>query len=148
MTKQDEAVDKPMIKASRGECDFSTDEHLTPAKAIRAKCLECVGMMPSEVLKCTGTSCHLWPYRMGHGKDTAHINPPFRKKSMRLECLECMGGNSNCVKDCPSRSCAIWPYRIGRGICTDPKGENITPSRILSDDHLAKLQEGRKKASV
>lgn len=44
----------------------------SPPKAIRAKCLDCVGQQPSEVRKCVATGCPLWPYRMGrnpfHGR--------------------------------------------------------------------------------
>lgn len=44
----------------------------SPIKAIRAKCLDCVGQQPSEVRKCTATGCPLWPFRMGrspfHGR--------------------------------------------------------------------------------
>ncbi|MBL6952423.1 MAG: hypothetical protein ISR50_07305 [Alphaproteobacteria bacterium] len=33
--------------------------------AIRAKCLDCVGWMPSEVSACVSVRCPLWPFRMG-----------------------------------------------------------------------------------
>ena len=39
--------------------------HLTPIKAIRAKCLDCCCGHPSEVRICTATKCPLYPYRMG-----------------------------------------------------------------------------------
>ena len=41
-------------------------------KAIRAKCLDCCGNMPSEVRECHISRCALHPYRMGKN--------PFRKK--------------------------------------------------------------------
>ena len=48
--------------------------HLTPIKAIRAKCLDCCCGHPSEVRICTALKCPLYPYRMGKrpkaGKDT------------------------------------------------------------------------------
>jgi len=37
---------------------------LTPVKAIRAKCLNCVGR-PSEVRKCEDRNCSLYLYRFG-----------------------------------------------------------------------------------
>ena len=40
--------------------------HLTPIKAIRAKCLDCCAGHPSEVRICTALKCPLYPYRMGH----------------------------------------------------------------------------------
>ena len=39
---------------------------LTPVKAIRAKCLDCVGEQPKEVRLCPSENCPLYPYRMGH----------------------------------------------------------------------------------
>jgi len=41
-------------------------EILSPLKAIRAKCLDCVGDQPQEVRLCPCTDCPLYPYRMGH----------------------------------------------------------------------------------
>ena len=43
---------------------------LTPVKAIRIKCLDCMGFQPSEVLKCPcngneSSLCSLYKYRMG-----------------------------------------------------------------------------------
>jgi len=41
-------------------------EILSPLKAIRAKCLDCVADQPQEVRLCPCESCPLWSYRMGH----------------------------------------------------------------------------------
>lgn len=38
----------------------------SPVKAIRSKCLDCVGFILKEVRNCPITDCSLWPYRMGH----------------------------------------------------------------------------------
>ncbi len=38
---------------------------LTPIKAIRAFCLECVGHQTGAVRTCADDLCPLWPYRMG-----------------------------------------------------------------------------------
>ena len=40
-------------------------KHLTPMKAIRAKCLDCSCYQPKEVRLCPVTSCAIWPYRLG-----------------------------------------------------------------------------------
>ncbi len=52
--------------------------NLTPMKAIRKKCLDCVCWSRHEVKLCEITLCPLWPYRSGHkpkdsdsGKETA-----------------------------------------------------------------------------
>ena len=46
---------------------------LSPAKALRAHCVDCCRGSESEVRKCTAIGCKLWPYRMG--------TSPFRPKS-------------------------------------------------------------------
>ena len=39
---------------------------LTPIKAIRAKCLDCMCDQAAEVRLCPCEDCPLYPYRMGH----------------------------------------------------------------------------------
>lgn len=39
---------------------------LTPMRAIRAKCLDCVCGQLYEINKCKLTKCPLWRYRTGH----------------------------------------------------------------------------------
>ncbi len=38
---------------------------LTPIKAIRFNCVECMGMQPSLVKDCPSTLCSLYPFRLG-----------------------------------------------------------------------------------
>ncbi len=38
---------------------------LTPLKAIRRFCLQCMGFQTAEVRACTEATCPLWPYRLG-----------------------------------------------------------------------------------
>jgi len=45
--------------------------------AIRAKCLDCVGWVSSEVTACVSVGCPLWPFRMGEN--------PLRKKRVPSE---------------------------------------------------------------
>lgn len=46
---------------------------LTPLKAIRAKCLDCVCENAQEVRLCPSTGCPLYPYRMGHNPNRKGI---------------------------------------------------------------------------
>lgn len=39
--------------------------HLTPIKAIRAKCVDCCCGNVAEVRRCSAKQCPLYPYRMG-----------------------------------------------------------------------------------
>ena len=41
-------------------------ERLTRAKAIRAKCIDCMAGQAKEVKYCTVVKCPLFPYRMGN----------------------------------------------------------------------------------
>ena len=46
--------------------------HLSPVKAIRAKCLDCAGGK-KEVRLCQTGDCPLYPYRMGRNPSRAGI---------------------------------------------------------------------------
>ena len=50
---------------------------MNPVKAIRAKCLDCCGDMPSVVADCHIVACALHPFRMGKN--------PFRKIRAKTE---------------------------------------------------------------
>lgn len=50
---------------------------MNPVKAIRAKCLDCCGDMPSVVADCHIVACALHPFRMGKN--------PFRKIREKTE---------------------------------------------------------------
>ncbi len=66
--------------------------NLTPIKAIRAKCLDCMCGQPKEVRLCPMTDCSLYPYRMGKNPNRAGIGgkkgrggtqPPKNNKKMK-----------------------------------------------------------------
>lgn len=52
---------------------MSEQKILTPIKAIRAKCIDCMCGLTHEVKLCPVTDCSLWPYRMGHNPNRAGI---------------------------------------------------------------------------
>jgi hypothetical protein len=53
---------------------------LTPLKAIRRFCLECLEWKPSEVKSCTDKRCCLSPYRFGSNPERKGIGNNFIKK--------------------------------------------------------------------
>ena len=57
-------------------------------------------------------------------------------KAIRAFCIDCMGGQVREVKLCPSQICPLHAFRMGK---------NPYRKRELSPEHLAKLQEARKK---
>jgi len=59
----------------------TAEVRLTPIKAIRCQCLECVGFSALEVKECQNMLCSLYPFRMGK----AHAG---RRSSRDLEGLQ------------------------------------------------------------
>ena len=41
-------------------------KYLTPLKAIRKKCLECMNSSYKEIRECPSVDCPLWEFKMGH----------------------------------------------------------------------------------
>lgn len=69
------------------------------------------------------------------GEGTDEIKSPL--KAIRAFCIDCMGGAVREVRICPSQICPLHAFRMGK---------NPYRKRELSPEHLAKLQEARKKA--
>ena len=68
------------------------------------------------------------------GEEGDVIKSPL--KAIRAFCIDCMGGQVREVKLCPSQICPLHAFRMGK---------NPYRKRELSPEHLAKLQEARKK---
>ena len=61
-----------MGKGTKGQVQMNEEKILTPLKAIRQKCLDCMCGNSNEVKLCTmENKCPLYPYRTGHN--------PYRK---------------------------------------------------------------------
>lgn len=54
------------MKNNKEKFITKANKKLTPIKAIRAKCIDCMCFQPSEVKRCPSTDCPLYIYRMGH----------------------------------------------------------------------------------
>jgi hypothetical protein len=92
---------------------------LNRRRAIRERCLNCVGWIPSEVRNCDFTWCALHPFRMG----TAPQDAQKRSKAIRKYCLQCCCDQSEEVRLCPVRDCSLYPfrhYRIDRSVEIKP----------------------------
>jgi hypothetical protein len=63
------SVKEHIIKSATGT---RTVRNLTPIKACRLLCIECMGFQLSLVEGCTATTCPLHPFRLG----IAHKNSP------------------------------------------------------------------------
>ena len=51
---------------------------MTPLKAIRLKCLDCMCQNAAEVARCVCPGCSLFPFRLGH-------NPNIKRKERTAE---------------------------------------------------------------
>ena len=94
---------------------------LRPAKAIRARCLECAANS-ADVRRCEFTDCPLWPYRMGRavsGDGSSRSRRSARLTAIRRYCLWCCKGARNEVKLCPAEDCPLWPLRFGKRQLSD-----------------------------
>lgn len=80
---------------------------ITPSKAVKLFCTECVGSR-KRVPTCRGNTavfpCPLFPYRMGKRA---------KLKLLRDFCVYCMGGAHKLVRNCKSINCPFYGYRMG-----------------------------------
>ena len=61
------------------------EKRLTPIKAIRAKCLDCMGGSSKEVRLCNIPECSLFPYRLGKNPARARKDGDKQKNPLLLE---------------------------------------------------------------
>lgn len=61
---------------------------LTPIKAIRAWCLECVCGVASEVKLCPSEDCPLYPYRLGKNPNRSSVKLSDEERALRSERLK------------------------------------------------------------
>jgi hypothetical protein len=83
---------------------------LTPGRAIRLTCLDCVENF-NEVKTCMGDTlvtgpCVLYPYRLGKGRPKLSV--------IRKYCLYCMQGQTSLIRDCKTVKCPFHGYRMGK----------------------------------
>ena len=69
--------------------DNAEPKILTPIKAIRAKCLDCMYNQATEVRLCPITDCSLYPYRMGR-------NPNRKGMGGNIKALSAENSDSAC----------------------------------------------------
>lgn len=107
---------------------------LNRRKAIRERCLNCVGWIPSEVRNCDFTWCALHPYRMGIGKQDA----TGRVAAIRKYCLQCCNDQPVEVRLCPCRDCSLYPYRkrrVDRSVEIKSEAKKTAYSGIFGDNN-------------
>ena len=80
---------------------------LNRRRAIRERCMNCLGWNHGRVRGCDFENCELYPYRSGQGKQDA------KKRSMAIRryCLWCCANQPNEVRHCSARDCPLFAYR-------------------------------------
>ena len=119
---------------------------ITPLRAIRRFCIECVGGEISEIRTCGGDHCKnggcdergvclFYRFRTGRGRPSI--------KLIRKTCLWCMGNSSDMVKDCGSTGCALWAYRLGSNPAISEATRMQSRVRAKSGNLIARVVAGR-----
>jgi len=123
----------------------NNNRRLTPLRAIRHMCLQCVETV-YEVRNCQGDTsidgpCPLFDHRSGHRPSRAQRTPV---KAIRAKCVSCMGGNYAEVRECPSETtCPLWKYRLG----TNPDCKHL-PGNVAALRAARASRESRDSTGV
>ena len=83
---------------------------LNRRKAIRERCLNCVGWEPKQVSSCQSSDCPMHAFRSGRG----HQDASRRNQAIKDYCQWCMGDDPKQVADCSSKECPLYAYRLHR----------------------------------
>jgi len=71
--------------AVRSKSGGTKEVLLTPIKAIRYQCLECMGWSALDVRNCSGKFCSLYPYRLGTNPERKGIGNSSAKSPAELK---------------------------------------------------------------
>ena len=122
---------------------------LRPAKAIRARCLECAETQ-RQVRECESADCPLWLWRLGKNpawgkkKPTGHHGV---RKTVRLYCLWCCKQQARDARECPATDCSLWLYRLGKGVASKhsdraPIGEQTPQGAVQARGNAGRCRNG------
>jgi hypothetical protein len=104
-------------------------KQLTPLKAIRKKCIDCINYELKRIKDCQFTDCPLYLLRMGKGSRAT-------LKRIRTYCLWCCCNQRNEVRLCPAVSCPLWEYRFGKR----PQKKGISLPKILTTEGVSETK--------
>lgn len=107
---------------------------MSAKKAIRLYCLWCTKDQRVEIKECPANDCPVHRFRMGET-----IQGDSKQKAVKEKCKNCIDTNRTSI--CIEKSCPLWAYRTGRN-SNRAKLENKV-KKILTEEHLAKLKQGR-----
>jgi len=79
-------------------------------KAIKLRCLDCVGFERKNIKSCDNKKCFLFPHRLGRNKK--HTTKE-RNLAIKEYCTKCVNGEKREIKKCSSVTCPLFPHRRG-----------------------------------
>ena len=88
---------------------------LTPVKAIRNHCVECMGFNRREVKNCTSLLCPLFPYRTGHNISRRGIGQNRTKKGQQSNDLKekiIKGGKKSIKSDIKNETVEVKQEKV------------------------------------
>ena len=87
------------------------EKRLTPIRAIRKECLNCMGQSFEAVNLCVSNRCGLWDYRLGKRNNQAKLTPI---KAIREFCRQCVDGEYSRIVGCDVINCKVREFRFGK----------------------------------
>lgn len=115
---------------------------MSAKKAIRNFCKWCSKDSNLEIAQCPIKDCAIYPFRMGET-----IRGTSKQKAIRRKCEDCL--QNKFTGKCKEKSCQLFEYREGKRPKTESSEEEILPKKkMLSAEHLKKMQDGRSKNPI
>jgi hypothetical protein len=108
--------------------------NLNRRKAIREKCLNCVGWEVHRVNGCDDSSCQLYPFRTGTGKQ----NAGDRSRAIREYCRWCTNGQ---IGLCVVSLCPLYAFRKS-GIERAPEAVSFPENDDIETDFEREAEVG------
>ncbi len=108
-------IRKKKPKKIRGPVSVRTDKviaeiKVSRPKAVKLRCLDCVGFIKKEVKECSATDCSLYEMRLT-GKLNGERAGLRRSKAIKAFCIHCFNGQKALIKTCTDINCSFYQYR-------------------------------------
>ena len=122
--------------------NITIPENMSPRKAIKQHCRECIE--GGNARKCEITDCPSFPLRAGGRQFDENGKSISPLKTIRKHCLDCCLGSVEEVRNCFDNECALWPYRFGKNPKMAGRGNiaNFTKNRAFGRGENEIVSEG------
>jgi len=114
---------------------------MSAKKQIRLMCRWCCLGNRAEITGCTALDCAIYPFREG-----LTFKGESKIKAIKRKCADCL--QSTLTSRCTDKSCPLYEYREGHRPKNESEVGKVTPKRVMTPEHLKKLQEARLKNQI